>query len=97
MPRTTKLITVSLPPELAALAEKVAKEESRTKSELLREALREYVLTREVRREARRRLADIMARLQERELPTDSAALEKVVRDALEGVRRKRAAARRHA
>lgn len=95
MPRTTKLITVSLPPALARLAEKVAKEESRTKSELLREALREYVLTREVRREARKRLAEIVARLPDQDV--GPAELERAVRDAIGSVRKKRAAARVHA
>lgn len=97
MPRTTKLITVSLPPNLAALAEKVAKEESRTKSELLREALREYVLMREVRREARRRLAGIMARLQEKRPRGGPDLIEQAVRDAIGTVRKKRASTRSHA
>ena len=44
--RTTKLITVSLPPSLLKDVERVAKEEKRTRSELLREALREYIATR---------------------------------------------------
>lgn len=97
MSRKTKLITVSLPPELAALAEKVAKEEGRTKSELLREALREYVLTREVRREARRRLATALARLTERGAAGESAQMERAVRAAIAAVRKKRAATRVHA
>jgi CopG family transcriptional regulator/antitoxin EndoAI len=97
MPRTTKLITVSLPPDLAALAEKVAKEESRTKSELLREAPREYVLTREVRREARRNLAALMARLLAGARATDSQVLERAVKKALRGVRSRRAATQMHA
>lgn len=97
MPRTTRLITVSLPPDLAALAEKVAKEESRTKSELLREALREYVLMREVRREARRQLASVMTRLQATGPSGAPGVMERVVRDAIAAVRKKRAATRPHA
>ena len=53
MPRTTKTITISLPPEMAAQVEEIMKEEGRTKSELLREALRRYMLAREWRGLAR--------------------------------------------
>jgi CopG family transcriptional regulator / antitoxin EndoAI len=48
--RTTKVITVSLPPNLLKDAERLAREERRTRSELLREALREYIATRRWRR-----------------------------------------------
>ena len=41
--RTTKILSLSLPPELLLEAERVAKKEGRTKSELFREALRRYV------------------------------------------------------
>lgn len=47
MPRSTKLVTVSLPPDLLKNAERVAKEEHRTKSELVREALRTYIASRQ--------------------------------------------------
>lgn len=47
MPRTTKTITISLPPEMLEQVERLMKEEGRTKSELLREALRRYVEERE--------------------------------------------------
>jgi CopG family transcriptional regulator/antitoxin EndoAI len=40
--RTTKIISVSLPPEMVEQAEALAKEEHRTMSELIREALRRY-------------------------------------------------------
>ena len=40
--RISKTVTISLPPELAAKAELLAKRESRTMSELFREALRRY-------------------------------------------------------
>ena len=43
MARTTKTITVSLPPEMADKIGELMKEEGRTRSELLREALRRYV------------------------------------------------------
>jgi CopG family transcriptional regulator/antitoxin EndoAI len=48
--RTTRLITISIFPELLEEAEKVAKEENRTRSELIREALRRYIAERELRR-----------------------------------------------
>ena len=41
--RTTKILSLSLPPDLLREAERVAKQEGRTKSELFREALRRYV------------------------------------------------------
>ena len=41
--RTTKVMTLSLPPEMAKEVEDISKEENRTKSELFREALRKYI------------------------------------------------------
>jgi len=46
MLRTTKLITISIPPELYRRARAAAKAEGRTQSELLREALRRYLFAR---------------------------------------------------
>ena len=43
MLRTTKLITISLLPDLFNQVNKIAKEENRTKSELFREAIRNYI------------------------------------------------------
>ncbi len=40
--RTTKSITISLPPAQLKTAERLAKQQSRTMSELFREALRRY-------------------------------------------------------
>lgn len=48
--RATKLVTISLSPNLLKKAEKAAKEENRTRSELLREALRRYLEDREWRK-----------------------------------------------
>lgn len=45
--RETRLVTISLSPNLLKKAEKAAKEEQRTRSELLREALRKYLEDRE--------------------------------------------------
>jgi CopG family transcriptional regulator/antitoxin EndoAI len=50
MLRTTKLITISIFPELLKETEKVAKEENRTRSELIREALRRYIAAKELKR-----------------------------------------------
>ncbi len=41
--RTSKILSLSLPPELARAAERIAKREGKTKSELFREALRRYI------------------------------------------------------
>ena len=41
--RTTKVMTLSLPPDMAKEVEDIVKEENRTKSELFREALRKYI------------------------------------------------------
>jgi CopG family transcriptional regulator / antitoxin EndoAI len=40
--RSTKTLSITLPPEMLARAEEIAKKESRTMSELIREALRHY-------------------------------------------------------
>jgi Arc/MetJ-type ribon-helix-helix transcriptional regulator len=40
--RTTKVYSISMPPDLARQAEALAKKENRTMSELMREALRRY-------------------------------------------------------
>lgn len=44
--RTTRPITVSLPADLLRDAERVAREEARSRSELIREALRQYLVSR---------------------------------------------------
>ena len=49
MGRTTKTITISIPPEMEAQIEEMMRLEGRTRSELLREALRRYVRDREWR------------------------------------------------
>ncbi len=46
MSRVSKVISVSIPPEMAREVQRVAREESRTRSELFREALRQYIATR---------------------------------------------------
>ena len=42
MSRTTKIVSLSLPPEMAEKVEELMKKEGRTRSELFREALRRY-------------------------------------------------------
>lgn len=44
--RTTKPITVSLPGDLLRETQRVAQEESRTRSELIRDALQQYLASR---------------------------------------------------
>ena len=41
--RTSKLVTISLLPELLEEVERLVKEEKRTRSELFREAIRRYI------------------------------------------------------
>ena len=43
MPRTTKTITFSLPPEMADRVDEVMKQMGRTRSEFLREAVLRYI------------------------------------------------------
>ena len=40
--RTTRVYSITMPPEMAKQAERLAKKENRTMSELMREALRRY-------------------------------------------------------
>lgn len=54
--RTSRVYTISLPPELAQKAEALAKRDSRTMSELFREAFRSYYAE-----DARRSLVEIGA------------------------------------
>lgn len=55
-PRKSKVITFSLPPEMAEQVRQLMQEEGRTMSELIREALRLYMDEREwLRRERRQR------------------------------------------
>ena len=56
MPRNRKVITFSLPPEMAEQLQQVVKEDDRTMSEFLREAIRLYMEEREwLQRERRQR------------------------------------------
>lgn len=54
MARSSKVLTVSLPQEMFKKAERIAKDENRTRSELFREALRQYIASRERWQEIRR-------------------------------------------
>jgi metal-responsive CopG/Arc/MetJ family transcriptional regulator len=44
--RTTRILNISVPPEMYEAIETVAQEENRTKSELIREAFRHYQFVR---------------------------------------------------
>ena len=65
MPRTTKVISFSMPPELAEQVQQMLKEDDRTMSEFLREAIRLYMEEREWLRQERRQRAE--ARRNDRE------------------------------
>ncbi|MXZ22939.1 MAG: CopG family transcriptional regulator [Caldilineaceae bacterium SB0665_bin_25] len=55
-PRKSKVITFSMPPEMAAEVQRMVEDEGRTMSEVIREALRLYMDEREwLRRERRQR------------------------------------------
>ena len=70
-------------------AERVAREESRTKSELLRQALRSYVGTRDVRWTAMRdRVVALMDKVQHRTRGGRPGDIRKVVRETVEAARR---------
>lgn len=47
--RTSKLVTISLPPELLEKIEKIARKENRTRSEFFRETVRQYLAKEEWR------------------------------------------------
>ena len=86
--RSTAVVTVSLPAELASRADEIAKEESRTRSELLREALRLYIDTREVPRTAvNRELIALVERGQRRTRRESPARVRSLIREAGQAVR----------
>jgi metal-responsive CopG/Arc/MetJ family transcriptional regulator len=90
--RSTAVVTVSLPAELASRADEIAKEESRTRSELLREALRLYIDTREIRRGAvNQGLSMLVDRVQGRTRQESPARIRSLVREAIRAVRSEKA------
>ena len=58
MPRKSKVITFSMPPEMAEQVQQVVEEEDRTMSEFLRDAIRLYLDDREWLRRQRRQRAE---------------------------------------
>lgn len=58
MPRTTEVITFSIPPEMAEQVRQVVREEGRTMSQFLREAIRLYMEEQEWLRQERRKRAE---------------------------------------
>ena len=58
MPRNSKVVTFSMPPEMAEQVQEVVKEDGRTMSEFLREAIRLYMQEREWLRGERRQRAE---------------------------------------
>ena len=65
-PRKSKVITFSLPPQMAEQVRQLMREEGRTMSELIREALRLYMDEREWLRRERHQRADARQDEQER-------------------------------
>lgn len=65
--RTTKILTITMPPSLAKEAARLAKKQNRTMSELMREAFRQYQLQDKVRPStaALQELASAVAALRE--------------------------------
>ena len=57
-PRKSKVITFSMPPDMAAEVQRIVQEEDRTMSEFLREAIRLYIDEREWLRRQRRQRAE---------------------------------------
>ena len=57
-PRKSKVITFSMPPEMAAEVQRIVQKEGRTMSEVIREALRLYMDEREWLRQKRRQRAE---------------------------------------
>ena len=57
-PRKSKVITFSMPPEMAAEVQRMVEKEGRTMSEVIREALRLYMDEREWLRQERRQRAE---------------------------------------
>ena len=57
MPRKSKVISFSMPPEMAEQVQQVVDEEGRTVSEFLRDAIRLYMEEREWLRQERRQRA----------------------------------------
>ncbi len=58
MPRKSRVITFSMPPEMAEQVQQVVEEEGRSMSEFLREAIRLYMDEREWLRRQRRQRAE---------------------------------------
>ena len=58
MPRKSKVISFSMPPEMAEQVQQVVDEEGRTVSEFLRDAIRLYMDEREWLRQERRQRAE---------------------------------------
>ena len=44
MPRTSNVISISLPPNLSKAVDELSKQTDQTRSELMRDALREYIM-----------------------------------------------------
>ncbi len=83
-----RLLTVSLPPPLLTKADRIAREENRTKSELVREALRFYVEARDIRSAVlREQVLRTIDRVQERTARVPRRDIRRIIREAIKGAR----------
>jgi CopG family transcriptional regulator / antitoxin EndoAI len=73
--RNSKVVSITLPPEMAAEAEQLAKEEKRSMSELMREAFRRYKRQREWDQ------ANAYGRTRSRELGITEADVVRLIRE----------------
>jgi CopG family transcriptional regulator / antitoxin EndoAI len=88
--RTSRVYTISLPPELASKAETLAKRDSRTMSELFREAFRSYYA-----QQARRTLEEIGEYAASRNPGYTEADVPRLIKE-VRGTKSNRRAARSH-
>lgn len=77
MPRTTKLLSVSLPPDLAEEYEALAKRLRKSKSELFREMIAAYKILRD--EQERSRIQKKLARWPNRQKPWTEREVERIV------------------
>ena len=86
MLRTTKLITISILPDLLKKAERLAKEEDRTKSELFREALRMYIEERS-RQKNLKAFSQSLEKMRANVKKTNSTNTDQIIKEAIKEIR----------
>ena len=90
--RTTKLVTVSISPDLLSRARKIARFEGRTQSELFREALRQYLASQDIqtkeKEEAREQVFILLERVWRHNKHVPPEVIEEEVKEAIQRVRK---------